>query len=163
MNVAIIGYGKMGHEIEKILVQRGHSVGLIIDQENIADLNAEHLAGIDVAIEFTTPQTAYSNIRTTIEAGVAIVSGTTGWTERLPELQELCRQRGGAMIYSSNYSLGVNIAFRLNRRLAELMNGCNNYDVRIEEIHHTQKKDAPSGTAITLADEAIARLDRKSA
>jgi 4-hydroxy-tetrahydrodipicolinate reductase len=162
MKAAIIGYGKMGHEIEKILVQRGHTVDLIIDQDNIADLNAERLAGIDVAIEFTTPQTAYNNIRTCIEAGVAIVSGTTGWTERLPELQQLCREKDSAMIYSSNYSLGVNIAFRLNRRLAELMNGCNNYDVRIEEIHHTQKKDAPSGTAITLADEAIARLDRKT-
>ena len=162
MNVAIIGYGKMGHEIEKILVQRGHTVGLIIDQDNIADLDAAHLASIDVAIEFTTPQTAYNNIRTCIEAGVAIVSGTTGWTERLPELQELCIEKGSAMIYSSNYSLGVNIAFRLNRRLAELMNGCNNYNVRIEEIHHTQKKDAPSGTALTLAQEAIARLDRKT-
>ena len=162
MNVVIIGYGKMGHEIEKVLIQRGHTVGLIIDQDNIADLDAAHLAGIDVAIEFTTPQTAYNNIRTCIEAGVAIVSGTTGWTERLPELQNLCREKGSAMIYSSNYSLGVNIAFRLNRRLAELMNGCNNYDVRIEEIHHTQKKDAPSGTALTLAQEAIARLDRKS-
>lgn len=162
MQAAIIGYGKMGHEIEKILVQRGHTVSLIIDQDNIADLNADKLNGIDVAIEFTTPQTAYNNIRTCIEAGVAIVSGTTGWTERLPELQELCRVKGSAMIYSSNYSLGVNIAFRINRRLAELMNGCNNYDVRIEEIHHTQKKDAPSGTAITLAQEAIDRLDRKS-
>lgn len=163
MKAAIIGYGKMGHEIEKILLQRGHTVALIIDQNNTDDLCAEKLAGVDVAIEFTIPQTAYDNIRTCIEAGVAIVSGTTGWTERLPELQALCREKGGAMIYSSNYSLGVNIAFRINRRLAELMNGCDNYDVRIEEIHHTQKKDAPSGTAITLADEAIARLDRKSA
>lgn len=162
MKVAIIGYGKMGHEIEKVLLQRGHSVDLIIDQNNADDLCAERLKGIDVAIEFTMPQTAYNNIRTCIESGVAIVSGTTGWTERLPELQELCRERGGAMIYSSNYSLGVNIAFRINRRLAELMNGCPNYDIRIEEIHHTQKKDAPSGTAITLADEAIARLDRKT-
>ena len=126
MKAAIIGYGKMGHEIEKILVQRGHTVDLIIDQDNIADLNAERLAGIDVAIEFTTPQTAYNNIRTCIEAGVAIVSGTTGWTERLPELQQLCREKDSAMIYSTNGSLGVNIAFRLNRRLAELMNGCNN-------------------------------------
>lgn len=162
MKAAIIGYGKMGHEIERVLVQRGHTVSLIIDQDNTSELNAERLAGVDVAIEFTTPATAYDNIRTCIEAGVAIVSGTTGWTERLGELQDLCHKRGSAMIYSSNYSLGVNIVFRLNRRLAELMNGCNNYDVRIEEIHHTQKKDAPSGTAITLADEAIARLDRKT-
>lgn len=162
MNVAIIGYGKMGHEIEKILLQRGHTVGLIIDQNNAEDLCAERLAAIDVAIEFTMPQTAYNNIRTCIESGVAIVSGTTGWTERLPELQELCRERGGSMIYSSNYSLGVNIAFRINRRLAELMNVCDNYDVRIEEIHHTQKKDAPSGTAITLAEGIISNIERKS-
>ena len=162
MNVAIIGYGKMGPEIEKILLQRGHTIGLIIDQNNTHELCAERLSGIDVAIEFTMPQTAYDNIRTCIESGVAIVSGTTGWTERLPQLQELCRERGGAMIYSSNYSLGVNIAFRINRRLAELMNHCDNYDVRIEEIHHTQKKDAPSGTAITLAEGIIANVERKS-
>ncbi len=162
MKAAIIGYGKMGQQIERVLLERGHSVDLIIDQENIEELNSTNLAGIDVAIEFTTPTTAYSNIRTCIEAGIAVVSGTTGWTERLPELQELCRQKGSTMIYSSNYSLGVNIAFRLNRRLAELMNSYNNYNVRIEEIHHTQKKDAPSGTAITLAQDAIARLTRKS-
>ena len=162
MKVPIIGYGKMGHEIEKILTDRGHSVALIIDQNNIGDLCPEKLAGIDVAIEFTTPQTAYDNIRTCIESGVAIVSGTTGWTQRLPELQDLCRKKGGTMIYSSNYSLGVNIAFRLNRYLAEMMNRFETYNVKIEEVHHTQKKDSPSGTAISLADDIIARLDRKN-
>ena len=151
----------MGHEIERVLLSRGHSVNLIIDQNNTADLCADRLQGIDVAIEFTTPSTAYDNIRTCIEAGTAIVSGTTGWMQRLPELQELCRAKGGAMIYSSNYSLGVNIAFAINRRLAELMNRFADYDVRIEEVHHIHKKDAPSGTAITLADDIIARLDRK--
>lgn len=151
----------MGHEIERVLLSRGHSVNLIIDQNNTADLCADRLQGIDVAIEFTTPSTAYDNIRTCIEAGTAIVSGTTGWTQRLPELQELCRAKGGAMIYSSNYSLGVNIAFAINRRLAELMNRFADYDVRIEEVHHIHKKDAPSGTAITLANDIIARLDRK--
>ncbi|MGN0091480.1 MAG: 4-hydroxy-tetrahydrodipicolinate reductase [Alistipes sp.] len=161
MKVAIIGYGKMGHEIERVLLSRGHSINLIIDQNNTADLCADRLRGIDMAIEFTTPSTAYDNIRTCIEAGTAIVSGTTGWTQRLPELQELCRAKGGAMIYSSNYSLGVNIAFAINRRLAELMNRFTDYDVRIEEVHHIHKKDAPSGTAITLANDIIARLDRK--
>lgn len=161
MKAAIIGYGKMGHEIEQVLLSRGHSVNLIIDQNNTADLRAECLKDIDVAIEFTTPSTAYDNIRTCIEAGTAIVSGTTGWTARLPELQELCRAKGGTMMYSSNYSLGVNIAFAVNRRLAELMNRFDNYDVSIEEVHHIHKKDAPSGTAITLADDIIARLDRK--
>lgn len=161
MKVAIIGYGKMGHEIERVLLSRGHSVDLIIDQNNASDLCPERLAGIDVAIEFTTPSTAYDNIRTCIEAGTPIVSGTTGWTERLAELQALCRKKGGTMMYSSNYSLGVNIAFAINRRLAELMNRFDNYNVAIEEVHHIHKKDAPSGTAITLADDIIARLDRK--
>lgn len=160
MRVAIIGYGKMGHCIEQILNERGHEVVLIIDQDNVEDLNPKRLAGVDVAIEFTTPATAYDNIRTCIESGVAIVSGTTGWTERLGELQQLCRERKGTMMYSSNYSLGVNIAFRLNRRLAELMGNYANYRVSIEEIHHTQKRDAPSGTAITLADEIIERTPR---
>lgn len=160
MRVAIIGYGKMGHCIEQILVERGHEVALIIDKDNVADLCAERLSGVDVAIEFTTPATAYDNIRTCIEAGVAVVSGTTGWTQRLGELQQLCRECKGTMMYSSNYSLGVNIAFRLNRRLAELMGRYDNYKVSIEEIHHTQKCDAPSGTAITLADEIISRTPR---
>lgn len=161
MKVAIIGYGKMGHEIEQVLLDRGHSVALIIDQENVADLNAEKLADIDVAIEFTTPTTAYTNVRTCIECGTPIVSGTTGWHDRLEELQALCREKGSTMIWSSNYSLGVNITFRLNRYLAELMNRFEGYNVAIEEIHHTQKKDAPSGTAISLANDILARVEHK--
>ena len=161
MKVAIIGYGKMGHEIEQVLLQRGHSVALIIDQENAHDLCAEKLAAVDVAIEFTTPTTAYSNLRTCIECGTPVVSGTTGWHEQLAELQELCRERGSSMIWSSNYSLGVNITFRLNRYLAELMNRFEGYNVAIEEIHHTQKKDAPSGTAISLANDILERVERK--
>ena len=161
MRVAIIGYGKMGHEIEQVLLDRGHSVTLIIDQDNVADLNAANLANIDVAIEFTTPATAYHNVRTCIECGTPVVSGTTGWHEQLAELQELCREKQSTMIWSSNYSLGVNITFRLNRYLAELMNRFEGYNVAIEEIHHTQKKDAPSGTAISLADDIIKRVERK--
>jgi len=161
MRVAIIGYGKMGHEIEQVLLDRGHSVTLIIDQDNVADLNAANLAGVDVAIEFTTPATAYHNVRTCIECGTPVVSGTTGWHEQLAELQELCREKQSTMIWSSNYSLGVNITFRLNRYLAELMNRFEGYNVAIEEIHHTQKKDAPSGTAISLADDIIKRVERK--
>ena len=115
-----------------------------------------------MAIEFTTPQTAYDNIRTCLEAGTAVVSGTTGWTDRLPELQALCRERGGAMFYASNYCLGVNLLFRLNRELAAMIERLHAaYDVRIEEIHHTQKKDAPSGTAITLAEGVIGNLTTK--
>lgn len=161
MRVAIIGYGKMGHEIEQVLLERGHSVSLIIDQDNAHDLRAEKLAGVDVAIEFTTPTTAYTNVRTCIECGTPVVSGTTGWHDRLAELQALCRERGSSMIWSSNYSLGVNITFRLNRYLAELMNRFEGYNVAIEEIHHTQKKDAPSGTAISLANDILERVERK--
>ena len=151
----------MGREIETILRERGHEVALIIDMDNAAELDAAHLQGIDVALEFTTPATAYRNIRTCIECGTPVVSGTTGWTDRLPELQALCRERGGALFYASNYCLGVNLMFRLNRQLAEMMNRVGGYEVRIEEVHHTQKKDAPSGTAITLAEGIIDRLDTK--
>lgn len=151
----------MGREIERILAERGHEVALIIDTDNAADLDAAHLAGIDVAIEFTTPATAYHNIRTCLECGAAVVSGTTGWTERLPELQALCRERGGTMFYASNYCLGVNLMFRLNRQLAAMINRVGGYEVRIEEVHHTQKKDAPSGTAITLAEGIIENLSSK--
>ena len=161
MKVAIIGYGKMGHEIEQVLLQRGHSVALIIDQNNAGDLNAENLAEIDVAIEFTTPDTAYTNVRTCIECGTPVVSGTTGWHDRLEELQALCREKDSTMIWSSNYSLGVNITFRINRYLAELMNRFDAYNVSMEEIHHTQKKDAPSGTAISLANDILERVERK--
>ena len=137
MKAAIIGYGKMGREIERILTERGHEIALIIDLDNAHDLDAEHLKGIDVAIEFTTPETAYDNIRTCLECGAAVVSGTTGWTDRLAELQELCRRRGGALFYASNYCLGVNLLFRLNRQLAALVGRVGGgYDVRIEEVHH---------------------------
>lgn len=162
MKAAIIGYGKMGREIERILTERGHEVVLIIDQENANQLDASHLAGVDVALEFTTPATAYHNIRTCLECGVAVVSGTTGWTDRLAELQELCRERGGALFYASNYCLGVNLMFRLNRQLAALMGRVGSgYEVRIEEVHHTQKKDAPSGTAITLAEGILENIPSK--
>lgn len=162
MKAAIIGYGKMGREIGKILAERGHEVTLVIDQENVADLDAAHLAQVDVALEFTTPATAYDNIRTCLEAGTPVVSGTTGWTDRLGELQELCRARGGALFYASNYCLGVNLMFRITRRLAELACGVGSYDVSIEEVHHIHKKDAPSGTAITLAEQLLAGMPDKT-
>ena len=161
MKAAIIGYGKMGREIEKILLERGHSVALVIDTDNASDLNAANLAQADVALEFTMPTTAYGNIRTCIENATPVVSGTTGWTDRLDELKTRCKERGGAFFYASNYSLGVNLLFRLNRQLAEMVGRVGGYDVRIEEVHHTQKKDAPSGTAITLAEEIIDRIGTK--
>ncbi len=163
MNVAIVGYGKMGREIERILTERGHNITLIIDAENSAELDAEHLAGTDIAIEFTTPETAYANLQTIIKAGVAVVSGTTGWLANYANLVELCNENSGALFYASNYSLGVNLMFRLNRQLAAMINGVDGYSVDIEEIHHTQKLDAPSGTAITLAEGIIENLDAKSA
>ncbi len=158
MKVAIIGYGKMGREIEKILIQRGHSVPLIIDINNAADLTPENLSGVDVAIEFTTPHTAYANLRSCIEAGTPVVSGTTGWLDRFEELKSLCVERGSALFYASNYSLGVNLMFRINKKLAEMMNRVDGYGVEIEEIHHIHKLDAPSGTAITIAEGLIEGL-----
>ncbi|MBQ3071421.1 MAG: 4-hydroxy-tetrahydrodipicolinate reductase [Tidjanibacter sp.] len=154
MKVAIIGYGKMGHEIEKVLRERGHEVVATIDVDNRKEMmTPEVLSQADVAIEFTSPSTAYDNIRTCIEAGVAVLSGSTGWTERKAELDELCRQKGGAFFYSSNYSVGVNVLFRLNRWLAAVMGRMPQYEVGIEEVHHIHKLDAPSGTAATLAEE----------
>lgn len=161
MKAAIIGYGKMGREIEKILLKRGHEAGLIIDVDNAGDLNAEKMKGIDVAIEFTTPDTALGNIKKCLEIGVPVVCGTTAWTAHLPEVKELCRQKDGAFFYAPNYSIGVNILFELNRRLAAMMNRFPEYDVTVEEVHHTQKKDAPSGTAVLIADDIVSALDRK--
>ena len=160
MKCAIIGYGKMGHEIERILVERGHSVNLVIDEHNTEELTAEAVGGVDVCFEFTTPSTAAENVRRVLDAGGRVVCGTTGWLDSLADMQQLATLKGGAIFYASNFSIGVNMMFRLNRRLAELMGNCANYRVSIEEIHHTQKRDAPSGTAITLADEIIERTPR---
>ncbi len=159
MKVAIIGYGKMGREIEKILISRGHSVPMIIDIDNAADLTADNLAQVDVAIEFTTPHTAYNNLKICIEAGAAVVSGTTGWLDKFEELKALTIERGSALFYASNYSLGVNLMFKINRQLAQLMNKVDGYGVEVEEIHHIHKLDAPSGTAITIAEGLIDGLD----
>ncbi len=152
----------MGREIEKILLERGHEIVLRIDAENASELTPERLAAADVALEFTAPETAYANIRACILARTPVVSGTTGWTARLGELEELCRERRSALFYASNFSLGVNLLFRLNRQLAAMIDRVSGYDVRIEEVHHTQKKDAPSGTAITLAEGIIGELGAKN-
>lgn len=161
MKVAIIGYGKMGREIEQILVDRGHSVPLIIDIDNAADLCPEKLAEVDVAIEFTTPQTAYANLVKCIECSTPVVSGTTGWLNHFEDLKTLCAERKGGFFYASNYSLGVNLMFKINKQLAELMNRFEGYSVEVEEIHHIHKKDAPSGTAITIAEGLIENLSTK--
>lgn len=163
MNVALIGYGKMGHEVEQVLLQRGHNISLIIDETNSSDLDPENLKAksIDVAVEFSTPHTAYSNIVRCLEAGVPVVCGTTGWLDKLDDAKTLCRQKDGAFFYASNYSVGVNILFRVNEALARMMNGFPEYDVTVEEVHHVQKKDAPSGTAITIAEGILDGVDRK--
>lgn len=162
MKAAIIGYGKMGHEIEKILLERGHSVALVIDTDNAADLNAANLAQADVALEFTMPTTGLRQYPHLHRERHPRGERHDGWTDRLPELQELCREKGGALFYASNYCLGVNLMFRLNRYLAEMIGRVGGYGVRIAEVHHTQKKDAPSGTAITLAEGVIAGLPAKT-
>jgi 4-hydroxy-tetrahydrodipicolinate reductase len=152
MNIALIGYGRMGHEIESIALQRGHTIGLIIDIDNKSDLNRKNLEKIDVAIEFSFPAAAVENITHCLENKVPVVSGTTGWNDSYNDICELCRKNDTSFIHSTNYSIGVNLLFTLNKQLAGLMDRFNNYSVSIEEIHHTKKLDAPSGTAITLSD-----------
>lgn len=161
MNIALIGYGKMGKEIEQIALSRGHSVVLKIDVNNQNDLTAENLKKADVAIEFTIPSTASKNYSTCFEAGVPVVSGTTGWLDQRPAVEKECLSKNGCFFYASNFSLGVNLFFELNRKLARMMKPFREYDVSMTEIHHTQKLDAPSGTAITLADGIISENGSK--
>lgn len=156
MKIAIIGYGRMGKEIEKIALARNHIIGLIIDKNNSKDLNSENLKGIDAAIEFSQPKEAFGNISRCLLEGVPVVSGTTGWLANFSEALKICEETNCAFMYASNYSIGVNILFHLNRKLSEIMKGFEDYKVDISEIHHTKKLDAPSGTAITLAGEIIA-------
>lgn len=152
MNIALIGYGRMGHEIEEMAVKRGHSVKLIIDVGNNSDFVAEKFTDIDAVIEFTVPESAFSNISSCLQMGKPVVSGTTGWLNDFGKAVELCSRNNAAFIYSSNFSVGVNILFRLNTELASIIDRFGGYGVAIEEIHHTKKLDAPSGTAISLAD-----------
>jgi len=153
MKIALIGYGKMGKEIEKIALDRGHEIVLKIDITNPEDLNIENLKKADVAIEFTIPDSAVSNYKLCFEAEIPVVSGTTGWLEKRDEVHQLCKAKNGTFFHTTNFSLGVNLFFALNKKLAQLMAGhLSEYKVEMKEIHHTQKLDAPSGTAITLAD-----------
>lgn len=162
MNIALVGYGKMGKEIEKVLIERSHRVALIIDYNNAHDLCAANLKDIDVAIEFSTPDAAFGNICRLIETGVPTVCGTTAWLDKIEHVKDLTVKHDGAFFYASNYSVGVNMFFHANAELARLMNRFEQYDVTLEETHHTQKKDAPSGTAITAAEGIIANIDRKT-
>jgi 4-hydroxy-tetrahydrodipicolinate reductase len=161
MRILILGYGKMGKAIEEIAEERGHTIAHKININNTSALKFIRDEEIDVAFEFTEPAAAVDNIRFCLEHGIPVVSGTTGWLGKLDEMKELCTRRQGALFYSSNFSLGVNIFFALNRMLARLLRPYPNYQPRLTEIHHTEKKDAPSGTAITLANDILAMLDVK--
>lgn len=162
MKIALIGYGKMGHEIEKIALQRAHSINLKIDKNNADDFTTVNLAKCDVAIEFTTPETAFENYLKCFAANIPVISGTTGWLSKQEELKNICTTQNKTFFYASNFSLGVNIFFRINQMLAKLMNNYSQYEVDITEVHHTQKLDAPSGTAITLANQIISEIERKN-
>ena len=161
MKIALIGYGKMGKTIEQIALQRGHPTVSTIDINNTADFDSEAFRSADVAIEFTTPATALGNYMRCFEANVPVVSGTTGWLSHLDEVKAKCEQEGKTFFYASNFSVGVNIFFALNRYLAKIMNGFPAYDVRMTEVHHIHKLDAPSGTAITLAEGILDNVERK--
>jgi len=162
MNIALLGYGKMGHAIEEIALQKGHQIVLRINDLNLEDLTKENIKKADVAIEFTNPESATSNILFCLDNNVPVVSGTTGWLSQLNIVEEKCKETKGAFLYASNFSIGVNIFFELNKKLAMLMKPHSNYEISLEEIHHTQKKDAPSGTAITLAEEIIQNSTQKN-
>lgn len=162
MKIALLGYGKMGQMIEQIALTRGHEVVLKIDKDNAADFTPTNLRAADVAIEFSTPDTVLDNIQTCFDAHVPVVVGTTGWYGQLQDVKNRCEKEGEALVYGSNFSVGVNVLFRVNAYLAKLMNSYPYYDVQVEEIHHTQKLDAPSGTAMTLAEGIIDNLNEKT-
>lgn len=157
MKIALIGYGKMGKAIEAAGIAKGYSFPLIIDLHNAESLTPENLQTVDVAIEFTGPHTAVKNIKTCLAAGTPVVSGSTGWLDQWQEVTDFCNQHKGCLVYSSNYSIGVNLFFEVNQWLANLMSSHPEYRVAMEEIHHTEKKDAPSGTAITLAEGILGK------
>lgn len=153
MKIALIGYGKMGKAIEEIAMKNGHEVVLKITSQNILDFNIENLQKADVAIEFTNPHSAVDNLKKCFDANIPVVCGSTGWLDQWQEIENYCTKKNdGSLLFASNFSVGVNIFFELNKKLAALMNNRREYNISIEEIHHTQKKDAPSGTAITLAE-----------
>jgi len=161
MKIALIGYGKMGHAIEEIAVAKGHEIVLRVGIENVEDFTLNAVQQADVAIEFTGPHSAAENITKCLDAGVPVVCGSTGWLGELQTIKDFCLANNGAFLYASNFSVGVNIFFELNTYLAKLMAPHNDYDVVLEEIHHTQKRDAPSGTAITLAEQVLAHIKSK--
>ncbi len=161
MKIALLGYGKMGKIIEKIATDRKHEIVLKIDHDNLDELTAENLKKADVAIEFTMPGSVLGNIAKCFEAGTPVVVGTTGWYDELENIKQQCEENNNTLLYATNFSVGVNIFFKINKMLAKLMNNYPYYDVQVEEIHHTQKLDSPSGTAITIAEGIIENIDAK--
>ena len=162
MKIALIGYGKMGHMIEQIALERGHEIVSIIDVDNIEDFDSPAFASADVAIEFTNPTAAFANYQRAFAHNVKVVSGSTGWMQNhKAEVERMCTEGGQTLFWASNFSIGVAIFSAVNRYLAKIMNGFPQYSVEMEEVHHVHKLDAPSGTAITLAEEIIKDLDRK--
>jgi 4-hydroxy-tetrahydrodipicolinate reductase len=162
IKIALLGYGKMGKEIDTLTVKGKHEITHRVTSRDASFLSATDLSKADVAIEFSTPTSVLSNIRLCFEAGIPVVIGTTGWYEHLEEISAECKSRNQSMIWASNFSIGVNIFFELNRCLAGLMNARNEYQARIEEIHHIHKLDAPSGTAISLAKDSVSLMERYS-
>ncbi|MDI9320143.1 MAG: 4-hydroxy-tetrahydrodipicolinate reductase [Phycisphaerales bacterium] len=162
MRIALVGYGKMGKAIERIAVQRGHEIVLKISTANLGDLNFDNLKSADVAIEFTNPESAFENVATCLTAGMPVVCGSTGWNDKLECVQTICATQHAALLQASNFSIGANVFFEINAILAKMMNAYPEYEVGIEETHHTHKKDAPSGTAITLAERLLENINGKN-
>ncbi|WP_291403703.1 4-hydroxy-tetrahydrodipicolinate reductase [Daejeonella sp.] len=161
MKIAILGYGKMGRIIEKFATERGHEIVLKVNIDNMEDLNIDNLQKADVAIDFSTPDSALSNIELCFDAKLPIVVGTTGWYGHLQEVKNKCEDGNNTLLYASNFSVGVNVFFFVNKILAKIMNRYPQYEVQVEEIHHTEKLDAPSGTAMTIAEGILSELGRK--
>jgi len=161
LKIILIGYGRMGHEIEKAAMKRGHEIVLHIDKDEQDKLTPEHLQKGDVAIEFTLPDSAYENIMACFKSDLPVVSGTTGWLEKYSEVRRYCLENNQAFFYASNFSIGVNLFFKLNKYFAQIMDKYSNYNVSIEETHHKHKLDAPSGTAVTLAELIMQEMSRK--
>lgn len=161
MKIALLGYGKMGRIIEEMAIARGHSIVLKVGTHNAGTYTDAELKAADVAIEFTRPDAVIANMQRCFACGVPVVVGTTGWYDHLPGMMEECKNKNATLFHASNFSIGVNLFFQLNERLAELMNGFPEYDVTVEEIHHIHKLDAPSGTALTIAHGLMSKLERK--
>ncbi len=160
MKIAIIGYGRMGRAIESLGKELGHTFPLIIDLDNRDELGGKRLSEVDAAVEFTSPDSGPGNVLACLEQGIPVVTGTTGWNERMEEIRQYCQEKGGALFHASNYSIGVNILFALNQQLAGIMDRFPRYRVALKEVHHIHKLDAPSGTALTLAGQIIEKSSR---